>query len=1002
MAALLSPLQLQAGASLLQNQGIRVNPDLEEQITLYQANPTIAPIRDTIANGAGVLANATIASLQTLASNSCPALADSIPQAFVNPYPPTNTVSTVFSVTSPTTSDPGLTGMITLITDKYLGNGDVGKFAQLLSAAQGYCVTTNVFINSAVNANSGYLGSTFTDMDNLITGDLTQVNLDTKNFGNDLANLGEAINLATLDDFGSPLALLQQLIKKSGVTSPIIVALANQGINENIILELGNPELVITDTVQKQIYAAMTTITGDDLTQILAILGVTTVNITCLADLLNPVKLFPNSFSTLTTPVCSGDSCHPESNVTIDIGQVIFQTRTPPTSDNPVYQVSNEAWSPFMNTNAVWEFTGGTVFSTRAQTDVSPQTWPAWSPFMNTNGVWNSDIFSLSFVRNYTVTFPASGMYSFTSQCDNYATVSLDGNQILYVSGFQGDPQVNNIYVNAGTYTLTINATNSGSYSGGNPAAFALIVASSPGSGSSSFSRTYTIEAPAAGTYTITAQADNTGEVIIDNDLANAFAFAGFTGTPYTKNITLTQGTHEIEINGTNSGGPAGIAVTVVSAFSTRPTPRCGLRGIYIPNITGYSSDAAVPQLTEIEYNYRKLFGRESDIQGYQYWVASGLTGARLINAMLESASPADLQYYQTRLRLGTFPIYSNQLGPSPTGAVTSSVNTALINQLPDNSLGINYLRLSKIIPEDQALADRALAVSLQQITNIGKITLQQLARAYQNVETNKDLPAINSQFQPVSQDALDYFKNGMAKGTGENGTILLADVIGSASGTVVVGAMSNVVSALGNLAGSLSTLTTIYDIMLDTVNGVYGDPSTGPITGLPSPYDAGEPYANADVFLNTVMIPAAQAEITNIQSGDLANTSALNEAFTSIGTQLAQEYYFQKAATIDVNQLSGNSQASIQTLIFALPAYGKDTDAGGVAEYLEDIADITNPGGQAIVATLREGRNRTVLNESGLNGSVNISSDPATPPPQATLIPSEYNRTEALARIIT
>jgi hypothetical protein len=1002
MTALLSPLQLQAATALLQNQGIHVNSNLKEQITLYQANPTVAAIRDTIVNGANVLANTTIATLQTLASSSCPALADSVPQAFVNPYPPTTTVNTVFSVTSPNTSDPGLTGMITVIADSYLGNGDIGKFSQLLSAAQGYCVTTNVFINSAVNAKTGYLGDTFTDMDNLVTGDLTQVNLDTKNFGNDLANLGEAISLSTLDEFGSPLALLQQLIKKSGVTTPIIIALANQGISENIILELGNPELVITDTVQKQIYAAMTTITGDDLTQILAILGVTTVNITCLADLLNPVKLFPNSYSTLTTPVCSGNSCYPKSNVTIDIGQVIFQTRTPPTSDNPVYPVSNEAWSPFMNTNGVWEFPGGTVFSTRAQTDVTPQSYPAWSPFMNTNSVWNSDILSLSFVRNYTVTFPVSGMYSFTAQCDNYATVSLNDAQILYISGFQGDPQVTNIYVNAGTYTLNINATNSGSYSGGNPAAFALIVASAPGSGSSSFSRTYTINAPASGTYTITAQADNIGEVIIDNDLANAFAFAGFTGTPYTKNITLTQGTHEIEINGTNSGGPAGIAVTVVSGFSTRPTPKCGLRGIYIPNITGYSSDVAVPQLTEVEYNYRKLFGRASDNQGYQYWIASGLTGAKLIDAMLESALPRDLQYYQTRLRLGTFPIYSNQIGPTPTGAVTSSVNTALINQLPDNSLGINYSRLSKIIPEDQALADRALAVSLQQITNIGKITLQQLARAYQNIETNKDLPSINSQFQPVSQDTLDYFKNGMAKGTGENGTILLADVIGSAGGVVVNSALRNVITAISNLSGDLDNLTEIYEVMLGVVNGNYPDSSNPPDgIDIPSGLPGTGTYANADAAI-LALVALARAEITLIQSGDLANTAILNEAFTSIGTQLAQEYYFQKAATIDVNQLSGNSQASIQTLIFALPAYGKDTDAGGVAEFLEDIADITTPGGQAVVATLREGRNRTVLNESGLNGSVNISSDSAIPPPQATLIPSEYNQTEALARIVT
>lgn len=1000
MTALLSPLQLQAGAALLQNQGIRVNPDVEEQITLYQANPTIAPIRDTIANGASILANTTIATLQTLASNSCPALADSIPQAFVNPYPPTTSVNTSFSVTSPTTTDPGLTGMITLIADSYLGNGDVGKFAQVLSAAQGYAVTTNVFINSAVNAENGYLGNTFTDMDNLVTGDLAQVNLDTTNFGNDLAKLGECINLADLDNFGSPLSLLQQIIKRAGITTPLIVALANQGINENLILDLGNPELVVNDVVQKQMYNAMATVVGDELTQILAILDITTEGITCLADLLNPVKLFPTSYATLTTPVCDG-GCEPQTGPVLDIGKIIFQTRTPPSSTDPVYQVSNEAWSPFMNTNAVWEFPGGTVFSTRDQTDVTPQSYPAWSPFMNTNSVWNSDILSLSFVRNYTVTFPSSGMYSFTSQCDNYATVSLNGNQVLYVEGFRGDPQVNNIYVDAGTYTLNINATNAGSYGGGNPAAFALVIASAPGSGSSSFSRTYDIDAPATGTYTITAQCDNLGEIIIDGDSANAFVFAGFVGTPLTTDVVLTQGTHSIEINGTNTGGPAGIALTIVSGFSTRPTPKCGLRGIYIPDTAG-TTDVAVPRLTEVEYNYRKLFGRKSDAQGYQYWTTSGLTGTALFNAMIAGATPRDLQYYQTRLRLGTFPIYQDPVGPTPTGSQGSAVNTKLVGQLPDNSPGVGYLRLSKIIPEDIALADRALAISLQQITNINKITLQQLAQAYQNIETNKDLPAINSQFQPVSQDALDYFKNGMAKGTGDNGTILLTDVIGSASGTVVVGAMSNVVTALSNLAGSLSTLTTIYDIMLDTVDGVYGNPSTGPITGLPSPYDAGEPYANADVFLTTVMIPAARAEITSIQSSNLTDTASLNESFTAIGIQLAQEYYFQKAATIDVNQLSGNSQASTQTLIFALPAYGKDTDAGGVAEYLESIADIDHPGGQAIVATLREGRNRTVLNDSGLNGSINISSDPATPPPQATLIPSEYNQTEALARIVT
>ena len=57
MAALLSPLQLQAGAALLQDQGITANVALIDKLDTYNANPLIAPIRDTIINSVGVLAN---------------------------------------------------------------------------------------------------------------------------------------------------------------------------------------------------------------------------------------------------------------------------------------------------------------------------------------------------------------------------------------------------------------------------------------------------------------------------------------------------------------------------------------------------------------------------------------------------------------------------------------------------------------------------------------------------------------------------------------------------------------------------------------------------------------------------------------------------------------------------------------------------------------------------------------------------------------------------------
>jgi hypothetical protein len=75
---------------------------------------------------------------------------------------------------------------------------------------------------------------------------------------------------------------------------------------EDVVVNLTNLTLSVTDAVQKAMYTAMTKVTGDALTQILSVLNITTPNITTMADLLNPYKLFPNSFQTLTVPTMNG------------------------------------------------------------------------------------------------------------------------------------------------------------------------------------------------------------------------------------------------------------------------------------------------------------------------------------------------------------------------------------------------------------------------------------------------------------------------------------------------------------------------------------------------------------------------------------------------------------------------------------------------------------------------------------------------------------------------
>jgi hypothetical protein len=73
-----------------------------------------------------------------------------------------------------------------------------------------------------------------------------------------------------------------------------------------VVINIEDPLNSVTDSAQKLMYRAMQTVTGDDLSQILQVLGVTTLGINTMADLLNPVKLFPLSYSSLTVPTPDG------------------------------------------------------------------------------------------------------------------------------------------------------------------------------------------------------------------------------------------------------------------------------------------------------------------------------------------------------------------------------------------------------------------------------------------------------------------------------------------------------------------------------------------------------------------------------------------------------------------------------------------------------------------------------------------------------------------------
>jgi hypothetical protein len=648
--SVLTPLQLDAGAGLLQNQGLAPNAAFTSTVASYTGNYSgtgnlapqttvtglLAAIRIGGANIANVtiLANTVIANLQTLAANTCPALSDSVPVAYAG--------SLTVDV-----DPPGFTGLLVSTANTYLGSGDLTKFVQAFSIAQSYCNQTNLFVNSAVNSQT-YLGNTFTTMNDMITGDVTQINLATQAFGTDLENLGSLINLANLDALGSPLALIQQVVSNTGNLPVLSLLLLAEGVSEDIVLNLTNPALSVVDSVQRLMYQAMTKVVGNDLEQVLKVLKVTTAGIENMADLLNPVKLFPNSFPSLTVPTANG------------------------------------------------------------------------------------------------------------------------------------------------------------------------------------------------------------------------------------------------------------------------------LRAIYA-NSTG-------------------------------------------------------------------------------------AINTNLVSQLPGYVVD-SYTRLQQIIPADQALANKALSMALSQVSGIGFTTLPVFAQTVKALQTTQDLPLISDLTEAVPTSVANYYINTLANGTGNNDTILITDLLGTAIGWISTDALGNTVATFATM--NLTYLQSIYQTMTNAVNGQYGNgvidiplgnPAAGQYTDINLAFE-GEPAGN--VTGGPGLIPVATTEISNIVVAYPTQVISLNQEWNAMSQQLILENNLQVQADLNYGNLTANQRNSMYGFIFNLPSYGLDTKVGGTAQFIEGVADLTTFTGQAVVGSLREGRNQNALSLSGIYTNNNVPADPNPPLPEANLLPSIYSESEAANLVI-
>jgi hypothetical protein len=192
-------------------------------------------------------------------------------------------------------------------------------FAGSFLSADSFINAQNKVVTAGANGED-FLEGTFSNMDDLITSDVSGVNLAIDEFGQDLDNLGKLFDNRKLDKFGFPSTLLQIIFENGGMVQDLNLALGGAGLSAKEITTISNGTAdYITATQERKIYSAFLLIGGANLKTILSpmlkqnVSQRVTVTPTSsdpsgtrfrtLADCLDVKRLFPRSYRSLTVRI---------------------------------------------------------------------------------------------------------------------------------------------------------------------------------------------------------------------------------------------------------------------------------------------------------------------------------------------------------------------------------------------------------------------------------------------------------------------------------------------------------------------------------------------------------------------------------------------------------------------------------------------------------------------------------------------------------------------------
>ena len=320
--------------------------------------------------------------------------------------------------------------------------------------------------------------------------------------------------------------------------------------------------------------------------------------------------------------------------------------------------------------------------------------------------------------------------------------------------------------------------------------------------------------------------------------------------------------------------------------------------------------------------------------------------------------------------------------------------------------------RLANILPNDLAIANGALARSFGQIKNIEGTNIETFSTAANATETMKDLPLIQNLTSYVPAGVVEYWtdyyglNSNIQLATGPEGNFTLADCIGYAAGfnsalplkqNARLLAQMNTAGELDvfyNDAGDSSSSTGVLVVLEYLIDGAY-DPDPTDYIIPAGVYGAGT-YATFDLAY-TAVITAAKSLMQSVYS---ANTTAqsVQANFKRIQEQQAREKLNRAKMDLVLSDIQ-SQDTNATSLAGSLGSYALDVTDGGPAEFLERIANFDTLGGQAMIASMREARNISVLGAAQIQQDGILDTTPPANP--GSFLTSQYTAKSAEAIIV-